>query len=198
MPNPWDRPCRPDDYGSATADEVYQALGRTLTEWEWVEQGLANIFAVLTGTLDVLPTSPAVQAYGAGTGFNTRIAMVEAAAEFVFKFDVNEKLEAELAVLAKQCRGWVERRNDVAHARVTEMPQGTFLLIPSFYFSRRHVLDVDTITPKYAYSAEQIDGFTEGIIALWKKLYEFEERLLVWRKTLDPNRPKSDPTEHVL
>jgi hypothetical protein len=55
------------------------------------------------------------------------------------------------------------------------------------------------ISPKYAYGAEQIDHFAEGIISLWKKLYEFEERLLAWRVTLaaDPDRPKPDPAGHI-
>src|SRR6266511_3486376 len=108
MANPWDRPPWPDDDGSPTADEIFRAVGRTLSEWEWAEQGLSNIFAVLTGTLDVLPTSPAVQAYGAGTGFNTRMAMVEAAATFVFEFEPNPDLRKELDGLTKECKGWVE------------------------------------------------------------------------------------------
>src|SRR4249920_3381426 len=122
MANPWDRPPWPDD-DSDTADEVYRAIGYALSEWEWAEQALANIFAVLTGTLEVLPTLPAVQAYGAGTGLNTRMAMVEAAATFVFKFEPNPDLQKELEALCKECKGWVERRNDIAHARLTETPQ---------------------------------------------------------------------------
>jgi hypothetical protein len=187
MPNPWDIPPWPKT-GSETAEEVYTAIGRALTSWEWAEQGLANIFAVLTGVLDVLPISPAVQAYGAVTSFTFHITMVEKAADFLFASDSNDELNHELRALIKECCGWSSRRNDVAHGRVTEVdrkltPFG-FFVFPSFYNTRKQKLTPSGFDPAYCYSAAQVHTFADAFDELNSKLFDFQDRLTAWRVKL--------------
>jgi hypothetical protein len=60
---PWDAPFART--GDTNEDDLYNAIGRALTDWEFVEKALARIFAAFTGTVAYPSAGPSVRAYGA-------------------------------------------------------------------------------------------------------------------------------------
>jgi hypothetical protein len=78
MTNPWDIPSPLPQKGARTAEAVFEAVGRALSHWELVEQGLALLFIFLTTGRHKDRMDPSVRAYGSIVGVKARIAMVRA------------------------------------------------------------------------------------------------------------------------
>jgi hypothetical protein len=97
---PWDDRPHPKR-GDKRASTTYEAVGRALTQWEYLETRLAELFSQLVGgewPADDVPYTPAVRAYGSVLGSAARMTMIEAAAKAHFQVYPNEALEKRLAV----------------------------------------------------------------------------------------------------
>jgi hypothetical protein len=92
MPNPWDVPPRPASYCS-TNEELYTAVGEALSGWGYVEDIVADIFAIIVEGAPlneyINSMTPAVRAYGSVVSFEARAEMVQAAADAFFHVNPN-------------------------------------------------------------------------------------------------------------
>ena len=104
MTNPYDIPPA-EPTGSATADEVFLSVGMALTQWEMLEQELADLFGSLCDTSSMAPSL----AYGAVVASSSRGDMLKAAAASFYYLR-----EVELAEVIKA----------VDFARVVSDPEG--------------------------------------------------------------------------
>jgi hypothetical protein len=171
--------------GSATADDIYRAVGMALTSWEYVENALADAFTLFVGAPEESPPRvPALRAYGAIVGFQSRAAMLDAAGEAFFhkhrdqtpdpKLDPQkEKLRGEFVSLLRETKGHSDRRNDIGHGIVSSSRLGSFLYPPD-YNARKYPLLKDNLTlhhrAAYAYTADDIHHYRKGFEELYDKL----------------------------
>jgi hypothetical protein len=208
MPNPWDRPSlgSPVRTGDYDADEIYAAVGRALSKWERLEGEMVHVYAVIIGgTSSRYLDAPPIRAFGTLNSPATRADMIDAAAKAMFwrlgfeegmvpeKID-REKMEAtetDLKDILKAYRGWMSRRNDIAHGyvRSLEHPDPTqkgdplvtsYLLYPSDGSSGKWCIVIGE--PAYAYKAKDIDRFGEAFEALEATVRAYAERLDEYRK----------------
>jgi hypothetical protein len=158
MGNPWDVPPVPER-GDDKPEPIYTAVGHALSTWELVEEELASLFALMVGQARRNPeTQAAIRAYGSIVSSKARIDMLNAAAKGFFhgweKPETMESFANEFTDLMTMIGGWVGRRNDVAHGRVSRRPKRPdFILMPSLYNSKKNSLSG---TPSYAYSSNEI------------------------------------------
>ena len=179
MVSAWDRPSTgsPFRLGDPNAEMLYLSVGRALTKWELLEGQIVDLYAAIIGANDpsYYKYAPAIRAFGSITSPATRADLIQAAAESYFYYlgfkagiDL-EKLEAmqfeavekELREILKMYRGWMARRNDVAHgcvrANQSDTDQTTYLLFPSEGAERKWCIILGE--PDYAYEAKHIDDF---------------------------------------
>jgi hypothetical protein len=196
--NPWDIRPRSAD-GSATADEVYRAIGMALTSWEYAENALADVFALFVGAREIIPPrEPAVRAYGVIAGFKTRLDMVQAAAESYFQLTkkdaedekvrtANDALRERFKRTAKCALKLSERRNNIAHGIVGQHGRGHFLT-PPLYAAKKYPLSEIPISvwerAAYAFTAEDIHSYRERFDDLYDELSTLADDLRLW-----PRRP---------
>jgi hypothetical protein len=99
---PWDDPRHPKR-GDKKADMTYAAVGRALTQWEYLETKLAELFSKLVGgecpSADETVYHPADRAYGSVLGSSARLTMIEEAAKAHFQWYPNAPLEKRLDYL---------------------------------------------------------------------------------------------------
>jgi hypothetical protein len=169
MPNPWDVPPHTST-PNKDLTELHAAMGRCLTTWELVENDIAEIFAVFTGS-NAPGSQPAIRAYGTIISFMSRAQMVEAAADAYFHLNPDQALSDEFWDIMKAAKGWAGRRNDVAHAIVVPMPSDPspegFALYPGLYNSKKWSMSGEE--PAFTYSSVEIDGFGRQFDVLWKR-----------------------------
>jgi hypothetical protein len=162
---PWNSPS-PLAGGDDKPEPLFTAVGKALSNWEHVENQLANLFvAFIGGKVSRDKPSPSVRAYGAIVGFQSRLAMLEAAARAYFILHPQIGDEQELwSDLSKQLAGFSTRRNDIAHGSVEflfdlerEVRLG-FFLMPGLYVSKKYPTGEE---PAYRLTAEQIGAFAQ-------------------------------------
>lgn len=165
---PWERPPIPV-IGDETHDEIYRAVGWTLSGWEMLEMSLVGLFDTLIGI--ALDSHASHRAYGAVTIWNIRRDMLRAAAEAYFLEFPNPTLAKEISEAINLVDRYAARRNDIAHGIVlaydeifgTPSPLGGFrgwLLFPALTSTK--AMKLPFRDPKYAYSAEHIRGFGQN------------------------------------
>lgn len=186
MPNPWDRPGTgsPFRIGHASPEPLYLAVGKALSEWERLEGEMAHLYSQFLGRGEAPEFHiPAVRAFGTLTSPATKADMIAAAAEAYFhwltfdqRINTNAVAMQELAVVGaelrnilKSYRGWMSRRNDIAHGYAA--PTGpwddntvTYLLYPSECSTNKWCVVVGE--PAYAYEAKHISAFGVAFGAL--------------------------------
>jgi hypothetical protein len=109
MSQPWDVPPTPA-YGDAHADAISLAVGRALTSWEFIEEELAQIFAILVNAdMANLERAPAVRAYGSITTARSRSDVLDAAGEAYFYNKPNPQLQSEFDSVLNHYRGFAAR-----------------------------------------------------------------------------------------
>jgi hypothetical protein len=175
--NPWDAPAWPEK-GDQDVNQIYKAVGKTLSSWEMVEEVVARLFGLFTSTTYQYPQmAPAIRAYGSITSFGVRAKMViEAGRCFFNQFPDERKcpLESNLQPFITECEQWAGRRNDVAHGRAEHLPSGYFLL-PGLYHRQKQPLGED---PKYCYNSDQISKFSEAFEDLYDRVSEYALNLM--------------------
>lgn len=165
------------DKGDPEDGALYEAVGRALTQWETLEGILAEIFGLLCGAN--LREGGAIRAYGVVSAFTGRKDMLDAAFEVC---PLKEGAEAAtLPALLKRAKMFSARRNEIAHGVVLGVTDKAifrgYYLVPAHYNSRkRNPVFPDQpdfadaisqmIFGKYAYTANQIDGYREQFFHL--------------------------------
>jgi hypothetical protein len=171
---PWDDRPHPKR-GDKKADITYAAVGRALTQWEYLEAKLAELFSQLVGgewpSGDDVPYHPADRAYGSVLGSAARLTMIEEAAKAHFQWYPNPALEKRLHYLiGTECRQFAGKRNNIAHGivdmRFSDPPklQLGYWLVPSYYATKKHPLKGPSA---YAYTSGEIGYFIREFDRLW-------------------------------
>lgn len=148
-------------------DSLYTSVGRALSRWEVVEGLLSEVFSMLVSPTGALKA--AKRAYGGTVAFAARKDMLENAAEAYFEDHPDEALQASLANVMKVMARASPRRNDIAHGVVQpiwitdRMSDNGFLLVPSYYTSRRRSLAGH---PTYRFGTTEIDRFGAQFTAI--------------------------------
>jgi hypothetical protein len=123
MPQPWDVPPAPGS-GDSHEDAISLAVGRALTSWEFIEEALADIFAIFVKADVADPEkAPALRAYGSVITARGRADMLQAAGEAHFFSNQAPQLESDFKAVLRSYRGFAGRRNDVAHGRAGQDSQ---------------------------------------------------------------------------
>jgi hypothetical protein len=174
MPNPWDRPPFPKR-GSAQR-VLYEAIGRTLMNWEEVEGAFAHLYsAFVTGGRF---NTQANQQYGEPLNFVHRIEGLRAAACRYFHKRPSQDIEGKFDELMRFAASWSGRRNDVAHGRarpsswiIKSETQGMnrWCLIPPHFRGEKFTGEI----PAYIFSSREIRRFGEAFWELSRHVSEF-------------------------
>lgn len=215
MSNSWDRPDTgsPFKAGDLEPDKIYLAVGRALSKWERLEAAMVQLYASVTGIEDYYLDAPAIRAFGMITSPSTRADMISQAANTLFHYlgfqagiepsdgDTmeGEAIETELRSILSNYRGWMARRNDVAHGYVDtrELPDATqessppvtsSLLLPSDGSAAKWCIIVGE--PAYAYVSADIEKFGVAFEALEGRARLFSDRLRRYRQGLLAKPPK--------
>jgi hypothetical protein len=164
---PWDIPPIPIA-GDVDDQAIFTAVGIALSQWEYFEGYLGEIYSFLIGSKT--QTSPAMRAYGSVSSFSTRIDMIRAAASSYFTIK-NEPYLEELKQVLDEAKSFSPRRNDIAHGILQPFtkPSGlgpqTYALVPSRHATRRRRLEYNLkdgtldIIYDYAYTSVEIRQF---------------------------------------
>ncbi|MER8822632.1 hypothetical protein NKH70_22915 [Mesorhizobium sp. M0991] len=187
MSNPWDPMSFPlmGDHDDST---LFEALGRALDKWEFVEFGLAMLYSLFVGDQSFAKT----QEYGGGKIFRERLAGLQRVAEAWFVNFPSQQLEGEFDKLTTAARGFSDRRNEFAHGLVMDvrpvmfwrskmtlaspnLPQ--FIVGPPLYLGRKHDL---TGMPTFGYSSIELE-------LIYDRMTEFELEVDRFIRTLWPS-----------
>jgi len=171
---PWDDPPHPKR-GDKKADMTYAAVGRALTQWEYLETKLAELFSQLVGgewpSGDDTVYHPADRAYGSVLGSSARLTMIAEAAKAHFQWYPNRALEKRLHYLVgTECKHFAGKRNNIAHGvvdmRFSDPPKLKlgYWLVPSFYATKKHPLEGPSAD---AYTSAEIGHFVREFDRLW-------------------------------
>jgi hypothetical protein len=138
--------------GDSDENQIFNAVGRALTEWEQVENACARLFALLVSANQRRTYhAPAVRAYGCISSVPTKCDMLRAAATPYFaRRKSKTQFEAQFKKLVGEYSDFSARRNDIAHGSVNRVfitdkrtakghRRGAigFYLLPSFYNSKK-------------------------------------------------------------
>jgi hypothetical protein len=150
-----------------TADQLYAAVGDALTQWEKLEEELAEIFSVLVGAPELTPgRGPAISAYGSVSNYTTRAAMLKAAADAFFRqypAEIAAPLRDGFNGLMRRCGEFVARRNDIAHGKRDIVVGRGHYLLPAFYNTKKHRPDEPMA---FSYSSKEIRVYSNHFIDL--------------------------------
>jgi hypothetical protein len=181
--------------GHATAEPLYLAVGQALSKWERLEGEMAHLYSQFLGRGEAPYFNvPAVRAFGTLNSPATKADLIAAAAEarfYLLGFDERihhnvavmqelEAVETELRKIIKTYRGWMSRRNDIAHGYVAQTGPWddnsvTHLLYPSECSTNKWCIVVGE--PVYAYEAQHIEAFGKAFEALETAVRELCDRL---------------------
>jgi len=188
--HPWEPPFALK--GDSSEDDLFKAVGRALTDWEFVEEVLARVYAALMRS-DLYSPNPAIRAYGAIIGSKARIDMIRAAGDAymtlpytgtaVFPAQAREMFRP----LLDECVEWANRRNDIAHGRVWGADHSReYFLFPALYSTKKWRLGQP---PTYRYTSVEIRTFSAAFQDLYDRLSELAEHFERWNAVWP--RPRS-------
>jgi hypothetical protein len=197
MTAPWDVAPRPVT-GDLSAEPIYAAKGRAVSEWEEVEVALSGLYAVFCGFPRV--SIQAYRQYGEPLNFRDRLDGLESSAFKYFTKNCDQSYEGEFAILAKRSRGFSIRRNEITHSwvqplpyerRHERLPDGSdkwvtiysFFLVPPNYTSRK--FDTNN-QPEFIYTSVEILRYAQHFSALKWDIENFTLNLEnpAWRSFL--------------
>jgi hypothetical protein len=187
MPNDWDI-LPPPRKGDQKKDKLYAAVGDALTQWEKLEEKLAEIFSVLVGAAEMAPgRGPAISAYGSVGNFSIRAKLLGAAAEAVFRqYPREPKIKNGFNNLMRKCNEFVARRNDIAHGKCEFVAGRGYFLLPAFYNTKKH--QPDRPIP-FSWSSKEIRAYANHFV----DLQTLSDRLNSALFGMMSNAPKKPP-----
>lgn len=172
MPNPWDRPPLPK-HGDADQDITYAAVGRVLTNWEYIEGELSHIFALFKHRLWTAEAYD--EYYDKGKTTRARLKTVELVAADFFMRAPNQEVEGNFNQLIKAAVGFADRRHEVAHGIVRAVEwfghflpdikhrddgRFSFCLVPPHY--QRSWFNSAGM-PEYVYTSAELNIIGQGL-----------------------------------
>lgn len=191
MPNPWDE--RPwAETGNKSETEIFTAVGRALSHWEFVEQEIAGLFTLVTMGKYCDPVAPAIRAYSSVASSHNRIQMVRAALDGWLHEWKQFAFGDQVITILNECSGWAGRRNDIAHGMadryLDEFEKGWFL-VPGLYNIKSRPLGRRAA---YRYNAAIIDGFAEHFMELHGRLSEITSVMGEWHRIAASEREQKN------
>lgn len=191
---PWDVPPQPQfETLDSKAGTLYEAVGRSLTTWETVEEHLASLFSVILG--HSAPLYTAVRAYGSIQTFRGRNEMLTAAAEAYFERHPHKRLIVTFDDIVTRVAGYAARRNDIAHGKViiAEFSVGEtlahrFILVPPRHSSAKIGTDGHIA---YVFNSAIINEYEEGFSALEGEIHALCLAILKRHSRSRPSQQKS-------
>ena len=173
-PKPHDR-LPSEDQGDHSAESIYAAVGRALTNWELLQEELTFLFALLAGQ----NSYPLMRAFGTLESAIPKVKMLRAAAEV----SLSPQLLGDTKKLLSAIDDFNQRRNDIAHASVAEHANKErslgFYLAPGFSVTTKFDIADWPNPSKYRWKAKQIDYYAEqfeqlrlGTKALFNRISE--------------------------
>jgi hypothetical protein len=187
---PWDRP-EPIEPGDATPEPLYTAVGKALSNWEKIENQLANLFASFVGAQIKWRPAPAVRAYGTIVSFKSRAAMLDAAAKAYFHSRPKLGVDDRWRDLLRELEGFSDRRNDIAHGIVEALYRQEneskieYFLMPGLYVSKKYPTDEP---PAYWFTSAQVLQLAEQFSDLAASV-RFLRFALVTKRRTSPRIP---------
>lgn len=127
-PNHWARPVR-RAHGDTDSKAIYSAVGEALSSWEFLENVLCSLFALLLeGRF-----ANAARAYGAMASARARYDLLSYAAEgfFHMRLSIMEWKDV-VSTLLKSYNRAGSRRNDIAHGITVSLNTGFYLVAPLY------------------------------------------------------------------
>lgn len=182
----WDPPKRAPS-GSAKEDDIHLAVGRALSRWERLEVNLAGLFATFVESQSIA----AVRAYGTIASARGRLDALEEASKMFFSERKDDERSAFVRI-HKLCSKAAGRRNEIAHGIADALAEygfegGGWYQMSSDYNARKSLafipIDQATTDPhtwhpsKFAYTAAQIEDFSNGFHTLGQNAFNLSRRL---------------------
>jgi hypothetical protein len=186
--SPWDIR-DPSPRGDADENTIFNAVGRALTEWEYVETACARLFAVFVSAHQRKTYhAPAVRAYGCVISFKSKSEMLRLAAAAYFDKRKTKRtaFEQRLKHLLTDYNNYSDRRNEIAHGCVKSVfitertnkkgrrPGGIGLyLLPSFYNPRKFKMEQFT----YRYTSSDLIHYRQEFTKLHLRIDALRESM---------------------
>lgn len=164
---PWNvAPMKPR--GETSCEQIFEAVGRALSRWEWMEYWASQLYAYLLGS----DSRGAEIGYGALIAFSQRKELL-IGAEKAFRFRIEAPFNC-VPDLIRQIDKFSPRRNEIAHGMAVEVKGCGIYLAPAWYNSTKFPkLDGRLQTPefndgagRYVYTADQITFYGEQFMRL--------------------------------
>lgn len=163
----WKRPPN-QNQGDVKAATVYEAVGYALSNWEMMEENLAQLYLALASA----PSDPVRRAFGSIESNTGRRKAIEAAAEAYFgRYWEDDEVRRAFRLVVKAVEWAAKRRDDIAHGivlgqQIDDVHFGVFLFPPDYNTSRTHLYaDTGAGDPlahtmtKYRFTSDQIRAF---------------------------------------
>jgi hypothetical protein len=184
MPDPWEPlplPLRAD----ADKAVLFEALGRTLDRWEYIEYSLSVLYSLFAGGI----THERYKEYGNGITFSHRLAALERAAASWFVKCCDQNAEGEFSRIVTAARGFSDRRNEFAHGLVVNVNRiivlrlrlrlssgdgPMYLVIPPIHVWRKHN---EIGMPMFGYSSYELNMLATRLRHFQAEIYLFQLRL---------------------
>lgn len=191
MAEPWDIPPIPE-HGDENADDTYKMVGRSLSEWEYLEYQLSHVYAQVVGKATSIA---AMREYGAGNIFALRLRGLETAVEGFFIKTPHQEAEAGFRRITYSAARLADRRNEIAHGIVRplqwiqqmlpeyEQLRGEkleYALVPPLYTRKK--LD-ERHRPKYIYTANELMQFALAFSDLSKEALDLKIQIARIRRS---------------
>jgi hypothetical protein len=189
----WKRP-DPAQKGDDNRHDTYQAIGYACSQWEHLEDSLAQIFLTITSTPG--PYRRGIRrAYGSIFGGTGRRKAIQSAAEAYFGSYWSYSAVRDTMVCRLNAVGWASKlRDDVVHGAVTGISivrddgslaiLGSFLMPPDYNTDRTTTnAQRDEIvaftTARYRYVAAQINEFASSFGRLRFNIESYKQHLIM-------------------
>ena len=179
----WERPPL-REVGEPTADRIYIAVGKALSQWERAEEGFAMLFEILVES----KSDAAIRAYGSITNSAGRREALRSAAEVTFEVrGISDIMRKEFKELMTHFEKASSRRDDIAHGITMHETAGDhnlgwFLLVPTYNTSRSHAFSQDQSKVfwdrgKYRYVSKDILGFRDKFETLTLRVFDYHKSI---------------------
>ncbi len=194
MPNLWDRPPIPK-IGDPSEDVTYAHVGRLISQWEFLEFALSQIYSCFCVGLT---QTTYMREYGSGNIFRVRADILKRKAEDYFVKNPDQGVESEFDRLLTEAKGYSERRNDIAHGVLFPIHEITlfrerikpdrlhrphYAIIPPLYASRFHKAGL----PDFAYTSVEMGRLTT-------RTHRLTQRLVTFRSAVgEEEQPQGQP-----
>jgi hypothetical protein len=186
MSNPWDRPPAPTRFnGDTDAEVLFACVGRVISYWEAAEFELSRLYTCFGGSLD---DQTLMHEYGEGRIFRERAQALDKKADEYCKRQSCQQREGDFDNLLRQCLGYADRRNDIAHGIVFRVDRITFFrdrirpdrlhrehfaVIPPLYAHRWHKGGF----PDFAYTSRELSRLLNLLVGLRDAIENYRKRL---------------------